>query len=387
MSCQSCNSSTCNGGCQGGPAGNCQGDTCTDVSNCSVACTPCNTNCDANSAACETLPSALENFIRSFYGTLTKTEVNGKVTWVLPCDLDIGIPGNPKGTDEGLACYFKRLFEDGLVGLLGPKGDKGDTGDIGHNAYTVATSAFNPPAVGQSAEFSIIPSPVISVGQTVFIPGSGWYQVTEVFQTSIVFATLLESIPSPSAVIPPGTLVLPTGPRGLTIVGPQGLQGPKGDTGAQGPTGATGGMGATGATGPAGAVATNANTTITGLGADYNLTASYAKVTFAGTDLEATLPTAGTYLLDASLTILQSSGAKKAWTLGFFNSSTALDVPDSKVNYIFETHPEFDNVHIRALVTTSADNQVIQIYAISSAATATQTVNVTDSTLIYVKLS
>jgi len=388
MSCQSCNNANCSGGCQGGPAGNCQGDTCTNVSNCSVACTPCNTSCNQNSAACETLPSALENFIRSFYGVLQKTEVNGKVTWILPCDLDVGVPGNPKGTDEGLACYFKRLFEEGLVGLIGPQGAKGDTGDIGHNAYTVSTSAFNPPgAAGGTAQFSIIPSPVVSVGQTIFIPGSGWYQITEVFQTSVVFATLLESIPSPLAVIPPGTLVLPTGPRGLTITGPQGLQGPKGDMGAQGPTGATGSPGATGSTGPAGAVATNANSTRTGLGADYNLTASYAKVSFAGTDLEVTLPTAGIYLLDASLTVLQNSGAKRGWSLKFFNSTTAADVPDSQANFLLVEHPDFDNIRLRALVTTSADNQVIQIYAISTAATATQTINVTDSTLIYVRLS
>jgi len=356
-----------------------------------VQCTPCNTACNQNSAACETLPSALENFIKSFFGVVQRTEVNGKVTWVLPCDLDTGIPGNPRGTDEGLACYFKRLFEDGLVGLEGPQGEKGDTGDSGNNAYTVATSAFNPPAnPGGSAQFSIIPSPVVSVGQTIFIPGSGWYVITEVFQSSTIFATLLESIPSPLGVIPPGTLVLPTGPRGLSITGPTGSTGAKGDTGAAGATGATGAMGATGATGPAGATATNSNATIVGAGADYDMTAAFAKVTFAGTDLEATLATAGTYFLTFSLTILMNSGGtQRSWSFKLFNSTTALDIPDSTASFRFDDHVLFDNVAVRAIVTTTLPNTVIQLYGITSGATGagTQTVNVTDSTLVYIQLA
>ena len=254
MACSNCTNCNCNGNC-------CDG-VCSDAGSCAPIqiCTPCNVNCGTNTASCESLPSTLENFIASFFGTVQKTEINGRVTWILPCNLDVGLPANPRGSNEGLACYFLRLFEDGINGMIGPKGDTGPKGTDGRNAYTISTSAFNPATVpGQTVQFTIIPSPVISVGQTIFIPGAGWYSVTEVFQGTTVFAALLEAVPSVFPVISAGTIILPTGPRGLTVVGPTGLTGPKGDTGAQGATGATGAMGATGATGPAGTAATSAN--------------------------------------------------------------------------------------------------------------------------------
>lgn len=70
---------------------------------------PCSeSTCDP---ANEPLASALNNFITAFFGTLTKTCVNDQVVWVLPCDLDTGFPGFPRVAGEGLACYFKRVFE------------------------------------------------------------------------------------------------------------------------------------------------------------------------------------------------------------------------------------------------------------------------------------
>jgi len=333
------------------------------------------------------LPSALENFIVSFYGPgLIKTEVNGQVRWVLPCDLDTGIPGNPKGDDEGLACYFKRLFEEGLVGLAGPQGAKGDTGESGHNAYTVATSAFNPPGVGQSVQFSIIPSPVVSVGQTIFIPGSGWYTITEVFQSSVLFATLLEAIPAPLAVIPPGTLVLPTGPRGLSITGPQGLQGAKGDTGAQGATGATGSTGATGATGPAGAVATNTNAKVIPVGADYEMTNAYAHIVFGTDELDTTLATAGTYLFHVTLFGSNGTGAPRQWSFKLVNQSTATDIDDSQFSVELPTTSS-TNITWPVLVTTAVDGHVIEVQGLSTLGGATEVIVALDSRIAYVKLS
>jgi len=379
MSCNSCNQSGC--------SGNCQGDSCTDAGRCTNRCTPCNTNCDANSAACETLPSALENFIRSFYGPgLIKTEVDGQVRWVLPCDLDTGIPGNPKGDDEGLACYFKRLFEDGLVGLAGPEGAKGETGEAGHNAYTVATSAFNPPGVGQSVQFSFIPSPVVSEGQTIFIPGSGWYIITEIFQSSVIFATLVEAIPAPLAVIPPGTLVLPTGPRGLTITGPQGLQGAKGDTGSQGATGATGSPGATGSQGPAGATATNTNAKVIPTGADYEMTNAYAHIVFGTDELDTTLATAGTYLFNIQLFGTNNAGAPRQWSFKLVNQSTATDIDDSQYSVEIPTTSS-TNFNWTVLVTTSVDGHVIEVQGISATGGATELIVALDSRISYVKLS
>src|ERR1017187_5408533 len=72
----------------------------------------CNNPCGHgphNSARCESLPSQIENFTDQFFGTVVKTEINGVVTLSLRCQLDVGLPGNPRGVDEGLACYFLRL--------------------------------------------------------------------------------------------------------------------------------------------------------------------------------------------------------------------------------------------------------------------------------------
>lgn len=379
MSCQSCNQSGC--------TGNCQGTDCTDASTCAQGCTPCTTSCNTNSAACETLPSSLENFIVSFYGEIQRTEVDGRVVWVLPCDLDTGIPGNPKGTNEGLACYFKRLFQEGLVGLEGPQGQKGDTGEIGHNAYTVATSAFNPPPnPGGTIQVSIIPSPTASVGQTVFIPGSGWYVITEIFQSSIVFATLLEAIPSPLAVIPPGTLVLPVGPRGLSITGPKGDKGDKGDTGATGGTGATGTPGAAGVAGPAGATATNSNTLIQAAGANYSLTNAFAHVLFGTTELDATLPTAGTYVLFVTLELSNTSGATRDWSFKLVNQTTAADVPSSTFNVHIPGATD-ESICFTVQAITASINNVIEVDALSTSAVANQDVVPTNSRVFWVQLA
>ena len=137
------------------------------VENGNTGCGPCGT-CPVNSADAETLPSTLDNFTQQFFGTITKTEVNGQVTWTLPCNLDTGLPGNPRGSAEGLACYFLRLFSDGIVGLIGPQGDTGLAGNDGNNAYTVVTTAFNAPTVpSPTVQFNVIPSPAISAGQTM----------------------------------------------------------------------------------------------------------------------------------------------------------------------------------------------------------------------------
>lgn len=370
--------SKCNNGNSGG---------CGDRTNACGCCNPCKT-CPENSAAVETLPSQIQNFSVQFFGEVTKTEVDGVVTWNLPCSLDIGLPGNPRGDTEGLACYFLRLFAEGITGLVGPSGDVGAQGAAGHNAYTVTTSAFVAPTqANPTAQFTIIPSPVIAVGQTIFIPGVGWLTVSQIFQEATVFASLIESIPSPSVVINPGTLVLPTGPRGLSITGASGatgLTGPQGPTGAAGSTGATG---ASGAVGASGATATNANAEIVGGSSDYTMTASYAKVDFGATDLEATLATPGTYLFILQVNGFNSSGATREWDFKLFNFTQGLDVPNSENYQRAIDSPLVQTFAFFSVVTTAVANDVIQFFAQSSAATATQTINALGSKLIYVRLA
>ena len=96
-------------------------------------CGSCNCNpccCSGGSGECdpanEPTSSALNNFIASFFGILTKTCVDGNVVWTLPCDLEGGIPGFPRIPGEGIACYLVRMAESGV--FIGPQGPPGATG-------------------------------------------------------------------------------------------------------------------------------------------------------------------------------------------------------------------------------------------------------------------
>lgn len=375
MSCSSCGDSDCS---------------CNRQIDATSHCTPCGA-CPTNSADCETLPSALQNFIDAFFGQVTKTEVNGEVVWTLPCSLDVGLVNNPRGASEGLACYFLRLFEDGLVGLTGPKGDTGDEGADGRNAYTITTQSFVTPTTGSpNTQFNVIPNPILGIGLEIFIEGVGWLEITNIFQNQTIFATLIQPVSPQSATIPAGEVVLPTGPRGVGLTGATGAKGDKGDQGAQGIQGDAGAVGATGPTGPAGVAATSANSvvSVTG-GTDYTLTASFAKLDFGAMDLEITLPTAGEYLVLVSLEGLNNSGAHRQWTFKLFNFTTTLDVPESVTQHAMldVAGSTIENRSFWCRVVTTVDNEVIQIYVQSSSATATQTIFQLNSRISYIKLS
>jgi hypothetical protein len=378
MSCSSC-------GCQDCGTGLCR-DCLNGNRNCNN-CNPC-TVCPTNTVDCETLPSALDNFTQQFFGQVERVVIDGKVQWVLPCDLDVGLPGNPRGNDESLACYFLRLFREGIVGQLGPKGDTGAQGTNGRNAYTVITSAFAAPTTGNpNSQFTIIPSPVIAVGETVFVPTLGWLQVTDVFNSNVVFTSLLELIPNSATAVFPGQIILPTGPRGLSITGETGAQGEKGDKGDQGAMGATGTVGPTGATGPAGTPTTSDNGTVTGGTTNYTMSNSFAKVDFGTADLDHIFPEAGTYLVVVHLECTNNmSGAARSWNFKLFDNTASIDVPDSEISTVIEEHTIPLAVTFTAIVTTSVVNTVIQVYGKSNSATPNQEVEYTNSRLTHIRL-
>jgi hypothetical protein len=186
-----------------------------------------------NSAKCESLPSQISNFTTQFFGEVVKTEVDGKVVWSLPCSLDVGLPANPRGIDEGLACYFLRLFMDGIVGLKGDKGDKGDKGKDGNNAYTVTLSSFVQPTLSAPtvAVFTANNPAVNLTGTYLFIDTSGWYVVNSADGAGTLFLTLVQALSSAPATIAAGKLVIESGIPG--VQGPKGdsIKGDKGDKG------------------------------------------------------------------------------------------------------------------------------------------------------------
>lgn len=226
----------------------------------STCCPPC-AECQAPDAANETLQSALDNFIHYFFGTLTKSVVDGEVEWTLPCNLASGLPANPRADDEGLACYFLRLFSDGIYGLQGDPGAPGAAGAPGTPSYTYVTQEFTAPNLNDSLSFIVNDGTIIYPGMVLFVARLGWCEVSAKAGNQIFITFVEETYSGADATIPVGALVIPTGPRGTGTQGPQGIQG------IPGAAGAAGAVGATGATGPAAYGTTLADFTMPAVGA------------------------------------------------------------------------------------------------------------------------
>lgn len=313
----------------------------------------CNNPCTAtqtNTATCEALPSALENFIKHFFGSVIKTESGGQVTWSLPCNLEVGLPANPREPDEGLACYFLRLFDEGITGLVGPKGDTGDAGTNGNNAYSVTTGGFTQPTIG-APTFSVkmAANPAIMVGSTVFIQGSGWHTVTAIGGDWTVFLTLLEGLTGVTGALSAGRVVTVTGPRGLTgVQGVQGIQGVKGDKG------------------DAGDEYTPTNGFIAGSGSNFSLLVPLSLIQFSGTEVDITLPDKGLYYVEYIVGVVMDATAASSpperLTFRVWNASSGIyeNSLDQSVRCFGPS--EEGQIIIRGRVNAAVVNTTLQLY-------------------------
>lgn len=335
----------------------------------------CNNPCGAgpgNTAACESLPSQIQNFTDQFFGTVIKTEVNGVVSWSLPCSLDVGLPNNPRGTDEGLACYFLRLFQDGIVGLTGPQGDPGVAGANGNNAYAVTLHTFTQPTlaapvVNVAGSFN----PAILEGLYIFIDTSGWYHVDGTDGNGTLFLTLVRAETGASGTISAGKLIVPSGFPGASVTGPTG---PQGSTGAQGTPGAS-------------FTATNAYYYAT-VGTDYAATTGYAAVDFVNSSPSQVLPATGTYLVIVNAQIQGEAGSGAATTGSFklYNVSVAADVPGTERTLQGFLVGVAKQIVLTAVVTTDAPSQTVSFYAKCSVA-GQVSVTALNTSMKYVRLS
>jgi hypothetical protein len=62
----------------------------------------------------ESVPSLIDNLVLALYGTITKSVVNGRVVWNIPCDPSADpatIVDFPRLPGEGLLCYIIRYFD------------------------------------------------------------------------------------------------------------------------------------------------------------------------------------------------------------------------------------------------------------------------------------
>jgi hypothetical protein len=267
-----------------------------------------------NTALCESLPSQIENFTLQIFGTVVKTEVNGIVQWSLPCSLDVGLQNNPRGVDEGLACYFLRLFRDGIVGLTGATGLAGVPGTNGNNAYTLTTQAFTQPTLSSPhVQVQTVDNPAIVQGIYVNIATSGWYLVEAVLGGGALLLNLVRASSGAPGTIALGKLVVPSGfPGANGSDGAQGPQGVRGFQGLQGPAGPIGPTGATGATGATGSSATLTSGMYNEQGGANWLVFSggdLAQVNFTASMAQVILPTPGTYLLTVVVGFYANAGA------------------------------------------------------------------------------
>lgn len=321
----------------------------------SVCRSPCSVTL-ANTATCESLPSQIENFTKHFFGSVIKSEVDGQVIWSLPCDLDIGLPANPRNPEEGLACYFLRLFMDGIVGLTGPQGVPGNDGADGLNAYTVTIAGFTQPSLlSPTIQVSTVYNPAIYQDMVVNIQTSGWYHVDLVDGSGNLWLTLIT--PATGAVagtyVIAGKLVVLTGPQGASITGPQGAQGPVGPTG------------------PMGGTYSTTNGQVVGDGISFDVQpANYTQVLFGVVEPTLLLPVAGTYLLTAQVTISKSGTAPSnppdAVYLELWDANASQAIIESRIVSQNLGPNEWGTMNISVLYTVNGANHSIQLYAKTS---------------------
>lgn len=326
-----------------------------------------------NTAACESLPSQIQNFTLQFFGTVVKTEVDGKVSWSLPCSLDVGLPNNPRGVDEGLACYFLRLFHDGIVGLTGPQGQPGTNGANGNNAFTVTLKGFTQPSLAAPIVQVVTQfNPAILAGIYVYITNSGWYQVLETDGNGTLLLALVKSADSPATFINAGKLVVPSGFPGASI---QGGPGPQGPQGIQGPPGTD-------------FTSTNGQY-FTLLGTDFTLPVTYAQIDYTNSAPVVLLPAAGTYLVTVNVGFAGAGAVAVTDEASFklFNLNLSADIPGSEQSMSgLSAAGQKRSLSIAVQVTTDNSNQTIALFGKGSNANVF-TATALRTTITYIRIS
>lgn len=334
-------------------------------------CDPC-VSSETNTPECESLSSQIQNFTTQFFGEVIKTEVDGAIQWSLPCSLDVGLENNPRGADEGLACYFLRLFQDGIIGLTGPQGVAGANGADGRNAYTVTLGSFGQPSLAlPNVTVSTSYNPAILPGMYVFISTSGWYLVTNTDISGTLWLTLTRSLIGAPGLILAGKLVVPSGYPGVSVTGATGPQGPAGPQGDAGESfTATNGM------------------YFESAGTNYKLQVTYASVDFVNSSARLLLPDAGIYLINVTVDLLGLVGVAVTDEVFFHlrdnNAAVVLDASEHAVSRMVQD--KLDQVVFSVIYTSPGVNHTITLRGKCTSADVVEVVS-TRTTLNYVRLA
>ena len=209
----------------------------------------------------ESVPSLISNLVYALYGTISKSVVNGRVVWDIPCDPNntAEVDDIPREEGEGLLCYLIRLFNDYLSGgeflRWGFSGSGQTTFPLpgAHQPNNVGYLAYIDGVVQDPINYTISTSLPRVLTFSTPIPSGSFLTIVELSsRAGATGATGLTGASGLSVIGSTGA----TGQRGSTgVVGATGLSvtGSTGSTGVQGATGLQGTPGgATGATGPQG---------------------------------------------------------------------------------------------------------------------------------------
>lgn len=332
---------------------------------------------------CESLQSQINNFTLAFFGDVTKTEGGDTgVVWNLPCGLDLGIPVTPRGPDEGVSCYFIRLFNDAILELQGAKGETGASGANGFSGYTTLLASFVQPSTSLAIIIVTQFTPAIRPGEYIFISGSGWFRVIDFDNAGNISVSLVQPMIAAGRVVPAGRIVTPVGPPGRNSTGRRGDTGQPGDRGDQGAKGESGDQGPDGSSllhGP-----TEQNGSLIGANEDYTVAnTSLSVVTFGKAPnpvvpFQFVAPVAGKYLV--RLVWLGYSTGTASFVAGLFNNTdlsknvspdpagTNKFLPGSYMNSLGSafTVGTYVTFTISCIVTTTSNFNTIQFRAVGS---------------------
>lgn len=337
----------------------------------SCSCSPCCCS-ETNTVACESLSSQIQNFTEQFFGTVIKTEEDGGVTWSLPCSLEIGLQNNPRTVGEGLACYFLRLFNQGIIGATGPQGDSGTPGIDGKNAFTITLASFTQPTLGApNIQISTLFNPALVEGVYVFISGSGWYQITATDGAGALWLTLVKELSGASGTITAGKLVVPSGFPGVSVTGPQG---PQGSQGVQGGPGVS-------------------HTAINGMyysevGTDDNLGIAYADIDFVNSSARLLLHGQGEFQISVTVDFIGLTGIVATDQVFFRlqNNDTLVNLPGSEHATSEISVDELRTMSFTINTVTTGENQQVSLQGKCTTVDKVAVVALR-TTMTYVKLS
>jgi len=184
-----------------------------------------------------------------------------------------------------------------IPGIQGEPGADGTNGTDGVNAYTVLTSGFNTPAVGDPVNIVIADNSWMVVGQKIFIEDAGYYEVLSTTGTTGASVENLgyEDNVAPATPVASGGGVSPGGTQPSVA----GLATSGANSNITSLSGLTTPLSvAQGGTGRAAAVAP---LTVYATGTAYTLTAAFADLNFGTIDPTITFATTGKYAIRAAV--------------------------------------------------------------------------------------